>query len=104
MPYDDSDDDDLDISIRRRGGEGGNIPNYLVFAILTTIFCCWPLGIPAIVYAAKVNSLIAQGEYDAARSASNTALTLCIVNMVVGLIAMFAYCGLVGMDAGRHGF
>ncbi len=25
------------------------IQNYLVAAILVTIFCCWPLGIPAIV-------------------------------------------------------
>lgn len=28
------------------------VPNYLVFAILTTVLCCLPAGIPAIVYAA----------------------------------------------------
>ena len=27
------------------------ISNYLVPAILVTIFCCWPFGIPAIVFA-----------------------------------------------------
>jgi hypothetical protein len=29
--------------------------NYLVWSILATIFCCWPLGIPAIVNATKVD-------------------------------------------------
>jgi uncharacterized membrane protein YvbJ len=29
-----------------------DVPNYLVFAILVTILCCLPAGIPAIVYAA----------------------------------------------------
>ncbi len=31
-------------------------PNYLVFAILATIFCCQILGIVSIVFAAQVNS------------------------------------------------
>ena len=31
------------------------IPNYLVQAILVTIFCCLPFGIVSIVYAAQVN-------------------------------------------------
>lgn len=28
------------------------VPNYLVFAILVTVLCCLPAGIPAIVYSA----------------------------------------------------
>src|SRR5437762_2059610 len=31
------------------------IPNYLAQAILVTVFCCLPFGIPAIVFAAQVN-------------------------------------------------
>ena len=31
------------------------VPNYLVFAILSTVLCCLPAGIPAIVYAAQIN-------------------------------------------------
>ena len=27
---------------------GTTVPNYLVFAILATVFCCLPTGIPAI--------------------------------------------------------
>ena len=43
-----------------------NIPNYLVQAILVTIFCCLPFGIVAIVFAAQVNSALAAGNYEAA--------------------------------------
>ena len=31
-------------------------PNYLVWAILSTVLCCLPLGVASIVYAAQVNS------------------------------------------------
>ena len=40
--------------------------NNLVWAILSTLFCCLPLGIVSIVKAASVNSLWAQGQYDQA--------------------------------------
>ena len=39
------------------------IPNYLVHAILVTIFCCLPFGIVAIVYAAQVDGKAAVGDY-----------------------------------------
>ena len=35
----------------------------LVWAILVTIFCCWPLGIPSIVFAAQVDSAYVSGDY-----------------------------------------
>ncbi len=105
MPYDDRDDDDLDdldISIGRNR-RGVNIPNYLILSILTTLFCCWILGIPAIVYAAKVNTLVAQGDYEGARAASNTARAWCIANMVLCLIGMFLYCAAI-IATDRRGF
>lgn len=37
--------------------------DYLVWAILTTIFCCLPFGIVAIVYAVKANSAYDFGNY-----------------------------------------
>ena len=40
---------------------GTTVPNYLVFAILATVFCCLPTGIPAIVYAAQVNGKLQAG-------------------------------------------
>lgn len=49
--------------------------NYLVGAILATIFCCQILGIVSIIYAAQVNSKWQAGDFDGARQASRNALT-----------------------------
>ena len=38
------------------------VPNYLVQAILTTLFCCLPLGIVSIVFATQVNSKLSVGD------------------------------------------
>ncbi len=48
-------------------------PNYLVFAILTTIFCCQILGIVSIVFAAQVNSRWNSGDLQGALDASKNA-------------------------------
>ena len=37
------------------------VPNHLVWAILSTLFCCLPLGIVSIVFAAQVNGKLAAG-------------------------------------------
>jgi hypothetical protein len=59
------------------GSAGGMIPNYLWQSIVVTILCCWPLGIPAIVYAAKVDGLKARGDVQGAISASASAKKWC---------------------------
>ena len=75
-----------------------SIPNHLVGSILATIFCCMPFGIPAIVYAAKVNSLIAAGDIDGAMKASKTANTWMLVSVTIGVIVALFYgiCGAIG--------
>ena len=91
MAYDDE--DDLDISIRR-GGRGDEVipPNYLTQAILVTLCCgCVPLGIVAIIQAARVNGLIAQGDYEGARRATESAKMWCIISFVLGLLGSFGY-------------
>src|SRR5690606_39441568 len=35
---------------------------YLLETILTTIFCCWPLGIPSIIYASRVEKKFYAGD------------------------------------------
>jgi Interferon-induced transmembrane protein len=67
------------------------VPNYLVQAILVTIFCCLPFGIPAIVYAAQVNSKLAGGDYAGALDASGKAKTWCWVGFLCGLIPTLLY-------------
>jgi hypothetical protein len=55
----------------RAGGD--NVPNYLVWAILSTLCCCLPAGIVAIVYAAQVDGKLSGGDYHGAVEASNNA-------------------------------
>ena len=70
-----------------------HVPNHLVWAILATIFCCVPTGIVAIVYAAQVNGRLDAGDYEGARSASDSAKTWAIVSMALWLVggAIAAY-------------
>src|ERR1700684_2406129 len=52
---------------------GATVAHYLVFALLATIFCCIPAGIPAIVYAAQVNGKLQAGDIAGAQAASKNA-------------------------------
>nr|HPZ53100.1 CD225/dispanin family protein [Clostridia bacterium] len=51
------------------------VPNYLIFSILTAIFCCLPIGIAAIIKSSQVDKKIALGLYDEAITASRQAKT-----------------------------
>ena len=70
-----------------------HISNYLAWAIVCIFLCC-PLAIPAIVYASKVNNLIAMGDYEGAMIASKNAKTFCIIATVLGAIAIVL--GIIG--------
>lgn len=76
--------------------ESKEIPNYLVQAILTTIFCGLPFGIVAIVYAAQVNGKVAAGDIAGAQAASKTAKTWCWVAFGCGLAGIILYFIFVG--------
>jgi hypothetical protein len=88
-------------------GSSGQIPNYLVQAILTTVCCCLPFGIVAIVYAAQVNGKLAAGDYAGAKSASDSAKMWCWVAFGLGLVAglfwLLAEVAFVFMGAQQHG-
>lgn len=66
----------------------------MVWAILTTIFCCLPLGIVSIVKASQVNTKVAQGDragaVKAANDAKNFAIAAAVLGLVVGLIYLLA--------------
>jgi len=68
------------------GTQAAPPPNYLVWAILSTIFCFLPLGIVSIVFAAQVNSKWAVGDVAGAQRASELAKKLTIWSVVVGVI------------------
>ncbi|MEZ5103760.1 MAG: CD225/dispanin family protein [Draconibacterium sp.] len=65
-------------------------PNYLVFAILTTIFCCQILGIISIVFAAQVNSKWNSGDYQGALNASKNAKLWAWVAFGSGVLIILA--------------
>lgn len=67
------------------------IPNYLVQSILVTIFCCMPLGIPAIVYSAQVNGLVRSGDIQGARESSEKAKGWGWWSFGIGIVLCFFY-------------
>ena len=84
-------------------------PNYLVFAILVTIFCCQILGIVSIVFAAQVNSKWHAGDFEGALSASKNAklwawigfacgIAVVIVGIILSIFGVLAGLSLGGFD------
>jgi hypothetical protein len=73
------------------------IPNYLVQSILVTILCCWPFGIPAIIFAAKVDGLVARGDIAGAMEASKKAKTWTWVSFGSGMVFVVLYVALIGL-------
>src|SRR6266496_2262654 len=70
---------------------GATVQNYLVFAILATVFCCLPTGIPAIVYAAQVNGKLQAGDMAGAQAASANAKMWCWISFGLGLATVAFY-------------
>ena len=70
--------------------------NNLALAIFTTVCCCLPAGIYAIIRAMKVNELYMMKQYDEAVLASNDAKKWSIIGIVAGAIGSILYlvfCG-----------
>lgn len=67
---------------------GGQMPekpnNYLVWSILSTLFCCMPTGIAAIIFATQVDKNWNEGNVQAAANSSAMARTWTIVSAVLG--------------------
>ena len=73
-------------SMTRSGSYDTGIQTYLVPAILTTIFCCMPFGVVAIVYAAITGTKLAEQNYEGAELASATARMWCWISLSCGLV------------------
>jgi len=67
------------------------VSNNLVWAILSTLFCCLPLGIVSIIHAAKVNGLLAAGDIAGARDASEKAKKWAIWSAGAWLVLVILY-------------
>jgi hypothetical protein len=77
--------------------------NYLVPAILVTLFCCLPFGIASIVFAAQVDSKYAAGDYAGAQRSSDKAKLWMWLALGFGLVGGLAYAGVMafGLAAGN---
>lgn len=71
-------------------GGSATVPNYLVPAIIS-IFCCWPLAIPAIIFATQVNGKVAAGDIAGAQDASKKAKMFSFIAIGLGLLAGVIY-------------
>lgn len=67
-------------------GATTDIPNYLWPAVAATLCCCAPLGIPAIIYASRVDTYAKSGDRDGAMAASERAKKWLIASVSVALV------------------
>jgi hypothetical protein len=75
------------------------VPNYLVQAILTTVFCCLTLGIVSIDDAAQVNGKVAAGDRAGALQSSRNARMWAWISFGSGLVLGVGYLILVVIGA-----
>lgn len=67
--------------------------NWLIPAILSTVFCCWPVGIVAIIFASKANSKAAAGDTSGAADARKVAKWSTLIS--AGLIVLIFPVGMM---------
>lgn len=65
-------------------GDAVDVPDYLIWNVLSTLFCCTPVGVAGIIFSIRTNSAKARGDFESAARHSSTAKTLLIVGAVVG--------------------
>lgn len=71
---------------------GGQKPeNYLILTILSTLFCCLPIGAYAIYQSLQVDKLWGQGQVVEAAQASESAKKFAIISAVCGVVGIVLY-------------
>ncbi len=81
--------------IQKPGNFTSKPDSCLVWAILTTVLCCLPFGIVAIVYASRVDALWFSGQQNEAEQAAKTAKTWVIIGIVSSLVVWALYLLLI---------
>ena len=82
--------------------------NYLVWAILSTLLCCLPLGIVSIVFSSKVDGQYNAGDYVGAQDSANKAKNFAMWGAIIGGVCIIAYIlfivfvGFAGIAGGMY--
>lgn len=79
-------------------------PNYLAWAIVTTILCCLPFGIVSIIYASQVNSKWMAGDYAGAHSSSKNAKIWAWVSFGTAFLGVIIWFILAAVGVAVGGF
>ena len=61
-------------------------PNLLVFSIMVCIFCCCPVGIFAVYFAAQANKAADCGDYEASQRKAKATKILIGISVVLGVL------------------
>jgi len=75
-------------------------PTNLVWAIISTVLCCIPTGIVAIIYALKVTNKYREGDIEGAKRASEVGAWWCIATIILGIICQ-PFMSLLTMGLGK---
>ena len=71
-------------------GAPASVPNYIVPAIIS-LFCCLPLGIVGVIFAAQVNGKVAAGDTAGALDSSKKAKMFSFIAIGLGLLGIICY-------------
>jgi hypothetical protein len=67
---------------------------------IISIFCCWPLAIPAIIFATQVNSKLAAGDTAGAEDASKKAKMFAFIAIGLGVLCILIYVIMLVLGVG----
>ncbi|MDP8225098.1 MAG: CD225/dispanin family protein [Candidatus Lernaella stagnicola] len=81
----------------------GQPTEHVPFAILTTLFCCMPFGLPAVYFTAKANGQKESGNNAGALESARKGKMWCWVSFGSGLVFWLLYVGLIGFAAMMEG-